>query len=291
MKAISASSVVGRFAPSPTGFMHLGNARSAVLAWLQVRALGGQMLLRIEDLDHHRVRSQASEALKADLSWLGLDWDAEYYQSERLAIYQAQLARLKTYPCSCSRKDIREAASAPHLPEIVYSQCCKHGPLLPERPLAQRWRTPQQTLCVNDLRLGRLCQNLETEVGDFVLQRNDGVFAYHLAVVVDDGLMGVTHIARGEDLWFSTPRQVALQQALGFTTPLYLHLPLMRDFRGERLAKRGGAPPLRDLRLAGQDPQRVLADVAQSLGWQVPDRISTNQLLSQYGEQVAAGQF
>ncbi len=283
--------IVGRFAPSPTGFMHLGNARSALLAWLQVRALGGQMILRIEDLDRQRLRPEADAALAEDLAWLGLDWDAEHKQSERLDIYQTYLEQLETYACTCSRKDIREAASAPHVPEGIYPQLCKRGPRESDRPLALRWHCPEQTICVDDLRLGRLCQSLPNEVGDFVLQRNDGVFAYHLAVVVDDSLMGVTHIARGEDLWQSTPRQVALQQALGFETPIYLHLPLMRDFRGERLAKRGGAPSLRDLRLAGQDPRRVLADLAKSLAWQVPDLISAEQLLSEYGERIAAAQF
>lgn len=271
--------VIGRFAPSPTGYMHLGNARTALLAWLQVRALKGQMLLRIEDLDHTRTRPWAYEALYRDLEWLGLDWDQEYTQSQRLEVYAAYLPRLQTYACSCSRKDIAEAASAPHGAEAVYPGTCRQGPSHGERPLALRWRVPDQTLTVTDQCLGPLQQSLTTEVGDWVLRRNDGVFAYHLAVVIDDALMGVSHVLRGADLWTSTPRQVALQQALGFATPVYTHVPLMRDFRGERLAKRHGAPSVSALREAGEDPHRVISDLARSLGLTVPEKLSAEALL------------
>lgn len=287
--------LTGRFAPSPTGLMHLGNARSALLAWLQMRALGGRMLLRIEDLDKGRCRDFAYDALRQDLSWLGLSWDAEYIQSERLELYAQALAQLSTYTCSCSRKDIREAASAPHEPTVgealppVYPGTCRSGPSHPERPLAIRWCCSPSTVCVRDLRLGELCQQLATEVGDLVLRRNDGVYAYHLAVVVDDGLMGVTHVTRGEDLWAATPAQVALQQALGYRRPVYLHLPLMRDFRGQRLAKRQGAPPLAALREAGESPEKVLAELAQSLGWHVPEQVSADELLQVFGHQVVMG--
>ncbi|MGV3526820.1 MAG: tRNA glutamyl-Q(34) synthetase GluQRS [Candidatus Sericytochromatia bacterium] len=283
--------VVGRFAPSPTGAMHLGNARTALLVWLQIRALGGKLIFRSEDLDQGRVRQDAEAGLEADLRWLGLDWDHTVRQSERLEIYQAQLARLDTYSCSCSRKDIQEAAAAPHGQELVYPGFCRQGPRWPDRPLAQRWRVPAQRICVSDLRLGQLEQQLKQEVGDFVLCRNDGVFAYHLAVVVDDGLMGVTHVTRGEDLWESTPRQVALQEALGFPRPVYLHTPLMRDYRGQRLAKRDGAPSVQALRARGVSPQTLLADLAHSLGWKTPEQLTAAELLETYGPRVAAGQI
>lgn len=274
--------MVGRFAPSPTGYMHLGNARTALLAWLQVRAAGGTLILRIEDLDSTRMRPWAYAALSLDLAWLGLDWDQEYTQSQRRDIYAAYLPRLDTYLCSCSRKDIAEAASAPHGLEAVYPGTCRFGPINPERPLALRWRVPDQIMTVSDQCLGDLQQSLLGDVGDWVLRRNDGVYAYHLAVVIDDGLMGVTHVVRGADLWLSTPRQVALQQALGFMTPVYTHVPLMHDFRGERLAKRNGAPSVAALRTAGENPQRVVADLARSLGLEVPDMVSASELLQAF---------
>jgi glutamyl-tRNA synthetase len=240
------------------------------------------MILRIEDLDHTRTRPWADAALYPDLEWLGLDWDQEYTQSQRLEIYAAYLPRLDTYLCSCSRKDIAEAASAPHGAEAVYPGTCRFGPIDPDRPLAVRWRVPDQILTVHDQCLGSVQQGLIRDVGDWVLRRNDGVFAYHLAVVIDDALMGVTHILRGADLWPSTPRQVALQQALGFVTPVYTHVPLMRDFRGERLAKRNGAPSVAALRERGENPQRVVADLARSLGLDVPECVSASELLQAF---------
>lgn len=280
--------VVGRLAPSPTGYMHLGNARTALLAWLLCRSSGGRLILRLEDLDSQRVRDFAYDAIRRDLAWLGLDWDAEYLQSERLDIYAAYLSRLDTYPCYCTRKEIQAVASAPHDQELVYPGTCRLHKPRAERAPAWRWRAPEQTIQVQDLRLGQLVQHLPSDVGDFVLQRNDGCFAYHFAVVVDDGLMGVNQVVRGEDLWFATPRQVALQQALGFPRPVYCHVPLMRDFRGQRLAKRQGAPPLAALREAGENPGRVLAELARSLDWTVPDEVSARELLKHYGRRLPA---
>ncbi|MBF2052572.1 MAG: tRNA glutamyl-Q(34) synthetase GluQRS [Candidatus Sericytochromatia bacterium] len=280
--------VVGRLAPSPTGCMHLGNARTALLAWLLCRASRGRLILRLEDLDTQRVRDFAYDAIRRDLVWLGLDWDAEYLQSDRLEIYTAYLSQLDTYPCYCTRKEIQAVASAPHGQELVYPGTCRLHPPRSERAPAWRWRVPAQTLQVQDLRLGQLVQHLPSDVGDFVLQRNDGCFAYHFAVVVDDGLMGVNQVVRGEDLWSATPRQVALQQALGFQRPMYCHVPLMRDFRGQRLAKREGAPPLAALREAGEKPGRVLAELACSLGWTVPAEISAQELLTHYGMRLPA---
>ncbi|GHG05852.1 glutamyl-Q tRNA(Asp) synthetase [Deinococcus piscis] len=306
----SAPTPVGRYAPSPTGALHLGNIRTALLAWLHSRALGARHLLRFEDLDTGRVRAWAYDMTRRDLEWLGLDWDAEYRQSERLELYAAALAQLETYPCTCTRRDIQAAveasAGAPHGAELVYPGTCRPEFGRPEfsrpasgrpeaehpgaecplpsgspRPAAQRWRVPPQEVCVSDRLSGELlCQFLPAEVGDPVLLRGDGAYAYHLAVVVDDAALGVTDVVRGADLWPATPRQVALQQALGYPQPAYWHVPLMTDYRGERLAKRGGAPSLRDLREGGTvPPERVLADLARSLGWEVPPQVRAAELL------------
>lgn len=280
--------VVGRYAPSPTGAMHLGNARTALLAWLHTRAHAGRHLLRFEDLDTGRVRDWAYDTIRRDLDWLGLDWDAEYIQSQRQELYAAALSRLDTYPCTCTRKEILAAieasAGAPHGAEPIYPGTCRHGHD-PHRPSALRWRVPDWTSCVTDGWSGEtLCQHLPSEVGDFVLQRNDGVYAYHLAVVVDDAAMGVTDVVRGADLLGATPRQIALQRALGDPQPRYWHVPLMTDYAGQRLAKRGGAPPLRDLREGGTPPEQVLGQLARSLGWNVPAQITASELLVWAGE-------
>lgn len=280
--------VTGRFAPSPTGGMHLGNARTALLAWLHSRAHGGRHLLRFEDLDAGRVRPWAYDLTRRDLAWLGLDWDEEFRQSGRLDLYAAALSRLDTYPCTCTRKEvlaaIQDSAGAPHGEEAVYPGTCRAGSVHPQRPAARRWRVPDAESCVTDALTGdTLCQWLPRDVGDFVLSRNDGVYAYHLAVVVDDALMNVTDVLRGADLWTASPRQAALHRALGFTPPRFLHVPLLTDYRGERLAKRGGAPPLSAWRERGEEPGRVLADLARSLPWPefqaVPQEVTATELL------------
>ncbi len=272
---------VGRFAPSPTGYMHLGNLRTALLVWLQMRYLGGEVILRIEDLDTGRCRPEADAAIFEDLHWLGLDWDTLYRQSERTDIYAAHLEQLETYACSCSRKDVREALSAPHLKNTrIYPGSCRTGILKPERPQARRWNIASQPpeICVKDLYKGELCTSLAEDVGDFVLQRNDGAFAYHFAVVVDDGLMEVTHVTRGEDLWWATPQQVALQNALGFQRPTYAHVPLMTH-EGQRMAKRDQSLTLKSLKHEGASPEQILGRLCQSLKWQVPDTVSLTDLL------------
>ncbi|MEZ0372989.1 MAG: tRNA glutamyl-Q(34) synthetase GluQRS [Candidatus Sericytochromatia bacterium] len=270
--------------------MHLGNARTALLAWIQIRQLGGRMIFRIEDVDTTRARDFAYDALRRDLEWLGLDWDLEYVQSHRLEHYQQAIASLDTYACSCSRKDIQNAASAPHGAEAVYPGTCRGRPARTDRPMALRWRTPAATLRVRDLRLGELEQDLAS-VGDIVLRRNDGCYAYHLAVVVDDALMGVSHVLRGEDLWPATPVQVALQQALDYPTPIYLHAPLMKDFRGQRLAKRDGAPSVHALREQGEEPKQILAALARSLGWESDEQVTAQELLQAYGQRVSEGKL
>ncbi len=280
--------------------MHLGNARTALLAWLHSRALGGRHLLRFEDLDTERVRSWAFDTTRRDLEWLGLDWDAEYVQSQRLDVYADALMRLtaagETYPCTCTRRQIvqaiQDSAGAPHGAEPIYPGTCRVHPAHPGRPAAIRWRVPDRVVCAHDALTGEtLCQNLPAEVGDFVLRRNDGVFAYHLAVVVDDAMTGVTDVLRGADLWPATPRQVALQGALGYPTPRYLHVPLMTDFQGQRLAKRGGAPPVQALRQGGEAAGRVLSSLARSLGWDVPEVVTVNDLLPLWRLRLAQAEF
>ncbi|WP_293911742.1 tRNA glutamyl-Q(34) synthetase GluQRS [Deinococcus sp.] len=278
----------GRTAPSPTGPMHPGNARTALLAWLHTRLHCGRHLLRIEDLDTGRIRPGMSDLIRTDLTWLGLDWDAEYSQSERLDHYAAALARLRTYPCTCTRREIQEAiqasAGAPHGSEPVYPGTCRHRTSTGS-PAARRWVVPDTTICLSDGWSGEtLCQHLPTEVGDFALQRGDGVYAYHLAAVVDDAEMGVTDIVRGADLLSSAPRQIALQGALGYRLPRYFHTPLMTDFGGVRLAKRSGAPSIQALRDSGLSPKRVLSDLARSLGWNVPQEVSAAELIPVYRE-------
>lgn len=280
----TAGQTVGRFAPSPTGAMHLGNARSALLAWLHSRWHGGQHILRFEDLDTGRVRNWAYDVTRQDLEWLGLDWDIEYLQSQRLDLYSNALAQLHIYPCTCTRKEIlaaiQQSAGAPHGPEPIYMGTCRSGHIKPNHPAAMRWQVPDQTYQVTDaLTQKTCCQHLPSTVGDFILRRNDGVYAYHLAVVVDDAAMGVTDVVRGADLWIATPRQIALQDHLHLSTPCYWHVPLMNNFNGQRLAKRAGAPPLQHHREAGTSPQRIIAQLAASLGWDVPPEISAYELL------------
>lgn len=267
--------VRGRFAPSPTGRFHLGNARTSLIGWLSARKAGGAMIMRVEDLDPQRCRPEFEASQLEDLRWLGLDWDegpdvggphGPYRQSERALLHAEHAARLDTYPCTCTRREIHEASTAPHGMEAVYPGTCRQGPTHPERPAALRWRAPDDVVRVGDALAGSLGQNIAGEVGDFVLRRNDGAWAYQLAVVVDDAHMGITEVCRGADLWTSTPRQVALQRALGFDAPVYAHVPLVLGPDGRKLNKRHGAPDLTALREGGADPRAVVAALARSAG-------------------------
>ncbi len=265
----------GRYAPSPTGRLHLGNARTALLAWLWTRSRQGTFVLRVEDLDPARSRATHEARQLADLRWLGLDWDegpdiggphGPYRQSERGDGYQRALARLETFACTCTRRELREATLAPHGVEAVYPGVCRREAPREGRPRALRWKVPQGEVAVPDEVAGPLRQNVAAAVGDFVLRRADGAFAYQLAVVVDDAAMGVDLVVRGMDLAASAPRQVWLQQALGLPTPAYAHVPLLVGEDGRKLSKRDGAPDLSDLREAGVDPKRVVAWLATSCG-------------------------
>jgi glutamyl-tRNA synthetase len=270
--------VVGRFAPSPSGPMHLGNARTALLAWLDVRARGGSMLLRIEDLDRERCQPQHVELVRRDLAWLGLDWDAETpAQSLRDDAYSAAVDRLAAdaliYPCFCSRRD-RAAASAPHGGgEAVYPGTCRgvgqqqrdERAAEGRRP-ALRVMLPDSIVSVADRVSEGISQRLAADVGDIIVRRSDGLYAYQLAVVVDDAADGVTDVVRGDDLLASAPRQVALQQLLELPTPTYAHVPLVLGADGVRLAKRHGAVSLAELRERGITAQQVVGRLAEVSG-------------------------
>ena len=240
--------VVGRFAPSPSGRMHLGNVFSALMAWLSVRSAGGTMVLRIEDLDPDRCRPEYAEQLKDDLRWLRLDWDTEQTpQSRRTEAYRERFERLRemglVYPCYCSRGELH-AASAPHASDgnVIYTGTCRN---LTEEERAGKTRRPAWRLIVPDEEFtfhdglqGEYRENLARECGDFIIRRSDGVYAYQLAVVTDDAEAGVTQIVRGRDLLSSTPRQIYLQRLLGLPTPEYYHVPLLVAPDGRRLSKR-----------------------------------------------------
>ena len=243
----------GRFAPSPTGPLHAGSLVAALASWLDARAQGGRWLVRIEDVDTPRCVPGADEIILKQLSDLGLLPDeAPLWQSQRSKPYQQALDRLLAqglaYPCACSRKDI-EAALAdqgrarPRNGELIYPGTCRPG--LHDRPArAWRLRTDSRPVRWQDRRLGPQQQDVQAQVGDFVLKRADGLWAYQLAVVVDDAEQGITHVVRGEDLADNTARQILLQRALQLPTPLYLHVPLVLGLDGDKLSKQNGAPPL-----------------------------------------------
>ncbi len=271
----------GRFAPSPSGPLHIGNLRTALLAWLFARSEGSELLLRIEDIDRERSRPEHERGQLADLRALGLDWDGEpVRQSARTELYRNALAALEAeglvYPCWCTRNEIRAAAEAPHgpLPEGAYPGTCR-GLSEAERVQREReaGRPPSLRLDARGERLAfedRLHGPVEGVVDDLVLWRWDDTPAYNLAVVVDDAAQGVGEVVRGDDLVDSTPRQVLLQRLLGLPTPAYAHVPLVLGPDGGRLAKRGGAVTLAERAALGESPVDVLAWMAVSLGLAKP---------------------
>lgn len=263
--------VVGRFAPSPSGRMHLGNVFTALLAWLSVRSKGGKLLLRIEDLDPDRSKPEFIDAIYDDLHWLGLDWDEEMpLQSTRDAAYAHAFAQLPVYPCYCSRNELH-AASAPHASDgrLIYAGTCRS--LTAQQREAQtrvpswRVRVPDETVCFQDGVFGTVRQNLAGECGDFILRRSDGVYAYQLAVVCDDADGGVTEVVRGCDLLDSTARQIWLYQSLGFQPPQFYHVPLLVAPDGRRLSKREKDLDLAHLRKT-RSAQEVIGLLAYAAG-------------------------
>lgn len=275
--------VVGRFAPSPSGRMHLGNAFSALMAWLGARSQGGRIVLRIEDLDLRAQNGRHADRLMRDLEWMGLDWDeGPYFQSRRTEEYEQALARLEerglTYPCFCTRSQLH-AASAPHASDgsYRYQGTCRN--LTPAqvreqsvvRAPATRLRVPDAddplgTIVVNDLVYGRHQENLARDCGDFLVRRSDGIFAYQLAVVVDDALMGVNQVVRGSDLLASAARQTYLLRLLGHDAPTYAHVPLLVAADGHRLSKRNRDLDLGALREAGVSPRQLVGRLAGFVG-------------------------
>ncbi|WP_438445822.1 tRNA glutamyl-Q(34) synthetase GluQRS [Gorillibacterium sp. sgz5001074] len=268
----------GRFAPTPSGLMHLGNARTALLAWLQVRAAGGSFILRMEDIDRPRSKPEYAARILEDLRWLGLDWEEgpdtggafePYVQSERTSLYLEALDKLRSsgrvYPCYCSRAELMAVASAPHglaSEGPVYAGTCRS--LSPEERMERearktpslRFAVPAESMDYLDLAAGR--QHFPPGAGgDFIVRRADGILAYQLAVVVDDAAMGITDVLRGWDLMDSTPRQIWLFRALGLVPPQYAHVPLLYGPDGERLSKRHGSVALSPMREAGVRPETV----------------------------------
>ena len=239
---------VGRFAPTPSGRMHLGNAFAALIAWLSVKSRGGSLVLRMEDLDTQRTSAQFAEVLRKDLKWLGLDWDLETPpQSERAKVYDGYFARLADmgllYPCYCTRSQLH-SVNAPHLSDgtYVYPGTCRNLTQAErsafDRQPAWRVTVPDKVWTVEDLVQGTYQENLVTDCGDFVVRRADGVYVYQLAVTVDDGEAGVTEVVRGMDLLSSAPRQMYLQELFGFSHPQYGHVPMLMAPDGRRLSKR-----------------------------------------------------
>jgi glutamyl-tRNA synthetase len=290
-QGIPESQVVGRLAPSPTGGLHLGHARTFLIAWLSARRAGGRIILRIEDLDSSRVRADALSTALVDLSWLGLDWDegpdvggpsAPYVQSQRSSLYDQVLDRLKAsesvYPCTCTRADVERAASAPHAADEgpTYPGTCSHRSAADEstlenRSFAWRFRVPSGTVAWDDLFLGHVELDPSRTGGDFIVARKGAGHSYQLAVVADDDAMGVNQVIRGADLVPSTPRQILLFHRLGRPVPTFGHVPLAVDAGGRRLAKRAGSLKLSALRAAGVDPRRLAGSLIHSCGWSEAD--------------------
>lgn len=290
---------VGRLAPSPTGAQHVGNARTFLVAWLRCRLASGRLLLRIEDLDTPRTKSGAAEQAVEDLRWLGLDWDESEsgqtaLQSQRTERYSEVLELLKSkelvYPCVCTRSEIESSASAPHeslLDGVIYPGTCQCHYASDAAALsadgkrfAWRFRMPSGEMQWHDELFGGQCLEPRSALGDFVVARSYGEMAYQLAVVVDDHDSGVSEVVRGADLIYSTYRQLVLYEALGWTPPNWLHVPLVVGTDGKRLAKRHGDTRLATLRASGLRAEELIGHLVVSLGWSTRYReISAIQLL------------
>lgn len=272
------SSYRGRFAPSPTGPLHFGSLAAAVASFLEARQSEGDWLLRIEDLDRPRCPAGADEHILRTLEKFGLEWDgAVLYQSRRSHVYAEALERLqglgKVYPCACTRREMADSTLAPDGAHI-YPGTCRAGLPPGKKTRAERLRVDEASIVFVDAVQGKVIQNLAGEVGDFVLRRADGIFAYQLAVVVDDFEQGITQVVRGADLLDSTPRQIFLQKLLGFPTPAYAHLPVAIDSEGEKLSKQTRASPL--------DPDRpvpALIAVLEFLGQSPPVELTEASLV------------
>ncbi len=264
---------VGRFAPTPSGRMHLGNVFAFLIAWLSAKSRGGHIVLRMEDLDTERTSAENAEVLRSDLRWLGLDWDQETApQSQRSQVYDRYFEKLRDlgllYPCYCTRSQLHNV-NAPHLSDgtYVYPGTCRDLTEAQRAAFsrAPSWRVkvPERQYRLTDLCQGEFCQNLVAECGDFVVRRADGVYVYQLAVTVDDGESGVTEVVRGMDLLGSAPRQMYLQELFGFPHPQYGHVPMLLSPDGRRLSKRDRDLDLGILR-QNMTPQQLLGKLAFS---------------------------
>lgn len=284
--------IKGRFAPSPTGRMHLGNVFSALLSWLSAKSQGGTWLLRIEDIDPQRSKQEYAELIMDDLHWLGLDWDeGPYYQSERGDIYELYLKQLTdnglTYPCYCTRADIL-ATQAPHESDgrVVYKGTCRNlAPGVKTGPAAIRMKVPSEgkgILSFTDGHYGMQTIDLTTHCGDFIVRRKDGAWAYQLAVVVDDALMGINEVVRGCDLLLSSPQQIYLAQQLGFAPPHFTHLPLLCNKQGQRLSKRDQSLDMAALRTS-HTPKEIIGLLAYAAGLQQSNEpITAQELIGEF---------
>lgn len=292
---------VGRLAPSPTGALHLGNVRTFMIAYLRARSLGGKVILRIEDLDHPRDKPGAMKDAIEDLKWLGFDWDEEYIQSERKSLYREALAQLPVYPCVCTRRDVENAQSAPHAGEqLYYPRICRdrfaswadaarycEGGRIP----CWRYRVSEGTkVTFNDVFSGEFSQDVSAVLGDFPVARDEGGAGYTLAVVVDDILMGVSEVIRGDDLLAATPAQLLIGEKLLFwaknkilkdvSIPKYCHVPLVVGPDGRRLAKRHGDTRVASYKAAGVSPEEVIGRLAYTCGWcKEGDKVSLKELI------------
>ena len=274
---MSALSYRGRFAPSPTGPLHFGSLVAAVGSFLEARSRGGEWLVRMEDLDLPRVVPGAADDILRTLDTFGLHWDGgAMVQSARNEAYRAALAELErlgaVYPCACTRKEIADSVLS-GIDGPVYPGTCRAGLPTGRSPRALRLRTDTRTVEFDDALQGRVSQNLATEVGDFVIRRADGLFAYQLAVVVDDAEQAITHVVRGADLLDSTPRQIYLQHLLGLPTPAYLHLPVAVNGRGEKLSKQTLAPAVSRV-----NPVAQLCEVLAFLNQAPPEELKDTDL-------------
>ena len=290
---------VTRLAPSPTGALHLGNARTFLVNWLLARKQGWRIVLRIEDIDGPRIKRGADRLAIEDLHWLGIDWDeGPVRQSQRTQAYDEAINRLletgRAYPCICSRREAQLAASAPHAEDgsAPYPGTCRGRFASIDaaraandgRDPAVRFRVPDETVEFDDVFAGHVRYDVERQLGDFVIRKADGTPAYQLAVVVDDAAAGVTDVVRGDDLLDSTPRQMLLYRALGLNDriPRYTHLPLVVGPDGKRLAKRHGDTRLSSYRQRGVAAERIVALLARWCGLGDVDRISTRALLTRF---------
>ena len=305
----------GRYAPSPTGYLHVGNARTALVAWLSARSAKGSLIWRLEDLDGPRVVPGMAEAAEEDLQWLGMDWDegpvqggaaGPYVQSQRQSYYEQALKVLfhkgYLFPCSYSRKDIQQLSSAPHeisrsvpYPVSLRPEALEEDwfvkdeqTVLPDQPYAAiRFKVPDRDVLVRDRLFGVITENVRSTVGDFVLKRKDGMYAYQLAVVVDDIAMGITEVVRGTDLLTSTPRQLLLYEALEAKAPSFAHVPLVKNQQGEKLSKRDQSLTLRSLRERGVQPEHILGYMGFSLGLiETLQAVTMEELLERFSWQA-----